>query len=89
MSVTLTKREIAWSRIGPVMGAKVPLIHYRVDGLPPEEKAYIANFGGFPCEDRWRVFHIKRGIKAHWDGDYKTADDALAALQSEILLNPA
>jgi hypothetical protein len=79
MSAPLTKHEIARFRDGPVHGTKGAIIQYRVGGLPPEERAYIANFGG----DSWRVFHTKKGIDAHWDGDYKTADDALAALQKE------
>jgi hypothetical protein len=83
MSVTLTKHEIARAHDGPVPGTKGPIIQYRVGGLPPAERAFIANFGGFPCEESWRVFHTKKGIDAHWNGDYKTADDALAALQSE------
>ena len=84
MSVTLTKHEIAHSRVGPAaMGTKGPAIQYRVSGLPTEERAYIAKFGGFPCKDSWRVFHTKKGIDAHWSGDYKTADAALAALQKK------
>jgi hypothetical protein len=77
MSLTLTKHEIAGSR-----RMKGPIMQYRVDGLPPEERAFITNFGEAP-EDSWRIFHTKRGIDAHWEGDYKTADDALAALQNE------
>ena len=84
MSLTLTKHEIARSGDGPMMrGTKGPTIQYRVGGLPSEERAFIANFGGFPYEESWRVFHTKRGIDAHWKGDCKTADDALAALQNE------
>jgi hypothetical protein len=83
MSVTLTKHEIARSRDEPVIGTKGPIIQYSVGGLPPEEKAFIANFGGSLYEESWRVFHTKQGIEAHWNGDYKTADDALAALQNE------
>ena len=81
--MTLTKHEIARSHDGPVHGTEGAIIQYRVDGLPLEERAFIANFGGFPCEESWRVFRTKKGIDAHWDGDYKSADDALAALQSE------
>jgi len=51
--------------------------------MPSEERAFIANFGGFPYEESWREFHTKKGIDAHWNGDHKTADDALAALQNE------
>jgi len=61
-----------------------PKPHYFANiGLPSEERAFIANFGGFPYEESWRVFHTKKGIDAHWNGDHKTADDALAALQNE------
>jgi len=83
MSLTLIKHEIVRFRDGPTMiGTKGPIIRYRVGGLPPEERAFIANFRD-GHEDSWRVFHTKRGIDAHWKGDYKTADDALAALQNE------
>jgi hypothetical protein len=83
MSLTLTKHVIASSRGGPMMiGTKGPIIQYRVGGLPREERAFIANFRK-GHDDSWRVFHTKRGIDAHWKGDYKTADDALAALQNE------
>jgi hypothetical protein len=77
MSLILTKHKIARSREG-FPRAKGQIIQYRVDGLP----SYIANFGG-DHQDRWRVFHTKKGTDAGWRGDYKTADEALAALQSE------
>jgi hypothetical protein len=83
MSLTLIKHEIARSREGPVTGTKGPIIQYRVGGLPPEERAFIANFGGSSYEESWRVFHTKKGVDGRWNGDYKTADDALAALQIE------
>ena len=82
MSLTLIKYEIARSRDGPIPRTKGPIIQYRVGGLPREERAFIANFKN-GHEDSWRIFHTKRGIDAHWKGDYKTADDALAALQNE------
>jgi hypothetical protein len=82
MRLTLKKLEIARSHGGPTIGTKGPVVQYRVGGLPSEERAFIANFGK-GHEDSWRVFHTKRGIDGHWKGDYKTADDALAALQSE------
>jgi hypothetical protein len=77
--LTLTK---LCSRTGPMRDRKGPIIQYRVGGLPPGERAFIANFGA-GHEDSWRVFHTKKGLDADWKGDYKTADDALAALQSE------
>ena len=84
MSLTLIKHEIVRFRDGPTMiGTKGPIIQYRVGGLPPEERAFIANFGGSSCDENCRVFHTKKGIDAHWSGDHKTADDALAALQNE------
>jgi hypothetical protein len=82
MRLTLTELEIARSHGGPTIGTKGPIIQYRVGGLPPGERAFIANFKN-AHEDSWRVFHTKRGIDAHWKGDYKTVDDALAALQNE------
>ena len=83
MHLTLKKLEIARSHGRPTIGRKGPTIQYKVGGLPPEERAFIANFGR-GHKDSWRVFHTKRGIDADWNGDYKTADDALAALQSEF-----
>ena len=83
MSVTLTKHDIARSRDEPAIGTKGPIIQYRVEGLPLEERAFIANFAGSLYEESWRIFHTKKGIDARWNGDYKTADDALAALQNE------
>jgi len=81
VGVILTMHEIARSRIGPVIGTG-SVIQYRVDGLPPGEDAFIANFGG--CyEESWRVFRIKSGVAGRWDGYYQTADDALVALQKE------
>jgi hypothetical protein len=79
MNVTLTKHEIARSRDDRLIG---PIIQYRVGGLPPEERAFIAKFGG-SYEESWRVFHTKSGVAGCWDGYYDTADDALAALQNE------
>ena len=81
MSLTLIKHEIARSRDGRIPRTRGVIIQYRVGGMPPHESAYIANFKK-GHEDSWRVFHYKRGIDAHWKGDYKTADDALAALQN-------
>ena len=77
MSVILAMHEIAHSR-----RMKGPIIQYRVGGLPTGETAFITNFGR-GHEDSWRIFHTKSGIDAHWQGDFKTADDALAALQNE------
>jgi hypothetical protein len=82
MSLTLIKHEIARCRDGPIPRTKGVIIQYRVGGMPPQERAFIANFRK-GHEDSWRVFHYKRVIDAHWEGDYKTADDALAALQNE------
>jgi hypothetical protein len=77
VGLTLTKYEIGDHYDGPGPGTSGPIIQYRVEGLPLEERAFIANFCVFPCDESWRVFHTKKGIDAHRDGDYKTADDAL------------
>jgi hypothetical protein len=82
MSLKLVKHEIARPGDGPVHKTRGPIIQYRVGGLPEGERAYIANFGR-GHKDSWRIFHSKKGVDADWSGDYKTADDALAALQSE------
>ena len=82
MSLTLIKHEIARSRDGRIPRTKGVIIQYRVGGLRGDERAFIANFRK-GHDDSWRVFHYKKGIDADWKGDYKTADDALAALQNE------
>jgi hypothetical protein len=44
---------------------------------------YFWRSTGSSYEEGWRVFHTKKGVDGRWNGDYKTADDALAALQIE------
>ncbi len=79
MRITLTLHELSRSRIGPIMGTG-PVIEYRGGTLPVGEEAFIANFGNLN-EDRWRIRHSKGDVDHPWIGDYKTADEALAALQ--------
>ena len=59
-----------------------PVFQYRVGCLPPGDKAFIANFCG-GSDDSWRIHHTKGGVASSWDGDYKTADEALTELQKQ------
>jgi len=79
---TLTKREIAWSWGGPVSGTG-PVFQYKVEGMPPDEEAFIANFGG-RNKASWRALRTKDVVPGKWTGDDATADDALAALQKAL-----
>jgi hypothetical protein len=54
---------------------------YEVDGLPVGERALV---GERASSHRWEILRNKDGAKGEWTGDYKSAEDALAALQKEF-----
>jgi hypothetical protein len=74
MQITLTLHELS-AGTGPVL-------QYRVGSLPTGHKAFIAKFCG-GSEDSWRIHHTKGGVSSPWNGDYKTADEALTELQKQ------
>ena len=82
LKLTLTKHEVARSWGGPVSGTG-PVFEYKVDGMPPGEEAFIANFGG-RNKASWRALRTKDGVPGEWTGDDATDDDALAALQKAL-----
>lgn len=47
--------------------------------VSPDEQAWTAEM-----DYRWQVLRVKKGVQGQWTGDYKTAQDALAALQKEF-----
>lgn len=74
----LTLRAIAWARRGNIV-LTGPVIEYRVQGMPLQQEAFIANFGG-RNEDRWKILRVKEGISGEWMGNHETAEQALAEL---------
>lgn len=81
--MTLTKHEVGWVRNGPVYGTGL-VYQYRVGGLPPNEKAFIANFGS--CHHaRWKTLRVRDGVSGGWRGDYASADDALTSMRVEAV----
>jgi hypothetical protein len=52
---------------------------YDVDGLPPDLAVEIAEI-----DQRWQLMVVRDGIAGGWEGDFDSADEALAALQREI-----
>jgi hypothetical protein len=79
---TLTKREIAWVRNGPVWGTG-RVIEYRIEGPSPDDEAFVANFGSWN-HDNWKVLRVKDGAGGDWTGAYGSADEAFAALQQPL-----
>ncbi len=83
MTHTLTLREVARSRTGPIHGTG-PIMQYEVQGMPTGQKAFVANMEGSQRPARWQVLRVKNGFSRGWRGDYKTAADALEALRKEL-----
>jgi hypothetical protein len=75
--LSLTKRPIAWSRVGSEMFTG-PVIQYEVDGMPTGERVLVALLNG-----RWKVMRINGENQSDWRGDYANADDAVNAILSE------
>jgi hypothetical protein len=76
---TLTMHEVMRSRENTNYGAG-PIFRYKVDGMPRGQEAFIVNVNvGRPREALWRIDVGKKR-----KGNYKTAEEALAALQREI-----
>lgn len=53
---------------------------YKVIGLPAEQQAYLElKFGR-----GWQIQRRTKGTPGAWHGEYRSADDAIAALRGEI-----
>jgi hypothetical protein len=83
MTHSLTMHADAWISDSPIYKSGTAL-GYRVTGLPPREEARISNFGG-PNHADWRYLRTSNGKSADWTGNYESAQDALAALQRDLL----
>ena len=79
MRTQLTMHEIMRSCERPEYGAG-PIFKYRVDGMPNGQEAFIVNVNvGRPRQALWKI-----DVGAMRTGNYKTAAEALAALQMEM-----
>jgi hypothetical protein len=61
---------------------------YRVVGMPPKQEAFINNVGshledGFH-EAQWMIRRVVNGVSSEWQGDFKTAEEARFALETEL-----
>ncbi len=61
-----------------------PVWKYAVDGTPEEIEARIRNRGN-ERNPEWQFFYWKDDVSTGWTGDYKTAEEALAALETELI----
>ena len=76
MEYTLTLREKISARSGQPYGGGTPFM-YDVEGMPPGERARIVRK---PYHENWGV---QRNYGERY-GDYETAEQARAALESEV-----
>ena len=58
--------------------------YYQVNGMPDGQKGFITRKSGSILDPRWELRREKDGVSSDWTGSYKTADDALAAIQKEV-----
>jgi hypothetical protein len=80
--VPLSLRAIARAGDGSDIGNWTDVIQYEVQGLPFEERVWVANFGG-PYRHDWRILRAKGGVQSDWTGHYESAEEALAVIQRE------
>jgi hypothetical protein len=81
MKYVLTKRPSSYSGSGRELADIDKVIGYDVRGLPAGEEAHLKTES--PKFDNWKIHRIKDNKFQLWGETYKTADDALAALQKE------
>jgi len=68
---------------GPDASKWDQIFQYEVIGLPTNEQAWIANFGG-PYHHEWRILRSSKGVQADWNGNYVSAEAALLALKKDL-----
>jgi hypothetical protein len=78
----LTLRPVGTAHVRTLSGERRRWdVEYRVDGLPPEQEAFIATFGG-----KWKILRVRNGIQEEdWTGEYSTAAEACKALERRLL----
>jgi hypothetical protein len=57
------------------------VLQYEVEGLPPGESAFIAEFP----QRGWQILRWNDEWHGNWSGRYPTADAALEALREELM----
>ena len=84
MAKQLNKRERMWFCKGPIYHLSNP-IGYVVESMPAAQRAFISNFGvpSRPDTAQWKILRIQQGVQGDWNGDFATADEALASLQTQ------
>jgi hypothetical protein len=81
MKCILTKDPSGHVGSGHQLKETDPVTEYAVHGLPTGEEARLKTES--PQFDKWRIYRIKADKGGWWGTTYKTADEALAALQKE------
>jgi len=76
----LSMHVVAWLRTGLVSGQNERVIEYRVQGQSPDDEAFIADFGSWQTRV-WKILRVKN--QDGWTGQYATANEAFALLQTE------
>jgi hypothetical protein len=82
VKLNLTLHPIGWIGDGPVFGTGA-VYQYRVGHMPPGYQALVANFGA-PRRNDWKIMRIEDDAQEQWNGNYASAEDALAVLQKEF-----
>ncbi len=77
----LTMHAVARSHDRPELRPTDPVFFYEVDGMPNGEIVQILNLRAHGREPNWQIRFLATDT---YSGDYKTAEEALAALQKRI-----
>jgi hypothetical protein len=80
---TLSLKPVASARSGAEYGTGTVML-YEVDGLPEGQRISIRNVRSVLQEPIWQIGGHSRGMPTKWTGVFKTAEHALAQLQTEI-----
>jgi hypothetical protein len=83
LNAPLSLHGVAYVGEGPVLSKRDRVTQYEVRGLPPEELAWIANFGA-PYRQDWRILRARNGVQGDWAGQYESAEAALTVLREEF-----
>jgi hypothetical protein len=65
------------------LGDKRQVTQYEIQGLPPRERAWIANFGA-PYRHDWRILRATDEVQGDWIGDHQSAKDAACSAIGEV-----
>jgi hypothetical protein len=76
----LTLRPFVWTNDGPLLNHDAPAAAF-VDGLPNDEIVQVINTRASGRESLWQIRFVTTDT---YTGDYKTAEEALAALEQWI-----